>query len=71
MQLVISEYVGMESVRSVDAATNTGVNATVATELPISDYFGKKRPTRRRVKLYTMTDSNAPQPVIAVSRAQR
>lgn len=53
LQLLLTDYLQIESV-TLAAARAVGAPDT-ATELRIADYFAKKRPQRRRDKLFKLT----------------
>ncbi|CAK1552478.1 unnamed protein product [Leptosia nina] len=58
MQLLLTEYLEIESVNLSGARTLTA-DATTP-ELKLSDYFAKKRPQRRRDKLFKLTAAVIP-----------
>uniref|UniRef100_A0A2A4JLQ5 Exocyst complex component Sec8 n=1 Tax=Heliothis virescens TaxID=7102 RepID=A0A2A4JLQ5_HELVI len=66
LQLLLTEYLEIESVnlaaqRSVAAVTDT-------TELRLADYFAKKRPQRRRPKLFKLSGPPAVSPSLSARR---
>ncbi|XP_039749005.1 exocyst complex component 4 isoform X2 [Pararge aegeria] len=69
MQLLLTEYLEIESVNLAAQRSSGNASDSGATELRLSDYFAKKRPQRRRDKLFKLA---ATPPADAVlSRRQR
>ncbi|KAI5631280.1 exocyst complex component 4 isoform X1 [Phthorimaea operculella] len=53
LQLLLTEYLEIESV-NLAAARSTNASVEAGADLRLSDYFGKKRPPRRRTKLFKL-----------------
>ncbi|XP_045764271.1 exocyst complex component 4 isoform X1 [Maniola jurtina] len=70
MQLLLTEYLEIESVNLAAQRSSGNAADSSATELRLSDYFAKKRPQRRRDKLFKLTAATPP-PDAVVSRRQR
>ncbi|XP_049865843.1 exocyst complex component 4 [Pectinophora gossypiella] len=54
LQLLLTEYLEIESV-NLFAARSSSACAEVGADLRLSDYFAKKKPPRRRTKLFKLT----------------
>ncbi|XP_060801237.1 exocyst complex component 4 [Amyelois transitella] len=54
-QLLLTEYLEIESVNLAAQRSSGTATEVVATDLRITDYFAKKRPQRRRTKLFKLT----------------
>ncbi|XP_053602815.1 exocyst complex component 4 [Plodia interpunctella] len=54
-QLLLTEYLEIESVTLAAQRSSGAVAEPVTAELRIADYFAKKRPQRRRTKLFKLT----------------
>ncbi|XP_045446292.1 exocyst complex component 4 [Melitaea cinxia] len=70
MQLLLTEYLEIESVNLAAQRSSANTADSNAPELRLSDYFSKKRPQRRRDKLFKLTVATPPVSS-AVSRRQR
>ncbi|CAH2107767.1 unnamed protein product [Euphydryas editha] len=70
MQLLLTEYLEIESVNLAAQRSSTNTTDSNAPELRLSDYFSKKRPQRRRDKLFKLTVATPPVTGV-VSRRQR
>ncbi|CAF4754382.1 unnamed protein product [Pieris macdunnoughi] len=69
MQLLLTEYLEIESVNLSGARTLA--TETAVPELKLSDYFAKKRPQRRRDKLFRLTAAATPVSSGPLTRRQR
>ncbi|XP_052738379.1 exocyst complex component 4 [Bicyclus anynana] len=69
MQLLLTEYLEIESV-NLAAVRASSVAPDAGADLRLADYFAKKRPQRRRDKLFKLTAAPVA-PDAAVSRRQR
>lgn len=54
LQLLLTEYLEIESV-NLAAQRSVGSTVTDTTELRLADYFARKRPQRRRAKLFKLS----------------
>ncbi|XP_026486301.2 exocyst complex component 4 [Vanessa tameamea] len=70
MQLLLTEYLEIESVNLAAQRSSANTADSSAPELRLSDYFSKKRPQRRRDKLFKLTVAIPPAAGV-VSRRQR
>ncbi|CAG5042689.1 unnamed protein product [Parnassius apollo] len=71
LQLLLTEYLEIESV-TLAAQRSSNAASEPATELRLVDYFAKKRPPRRRSKLFRLAAVTAPgSPAASGSRRQR
>ncbi|CAK1603792.1 unnamed protein product [Parnassius mnemosyne] len=71
LQLLLTEYLEIESV-TLAAQRSNNVASEPATELRLADYFAKKRPPRRRSKLFRLAAvTTLGSPAASGSRRQR
>ncbi|CAH0407558.1 unnamed protein product [Chilo suppressalis] len=68
-QLLLTEYLDIESVNLAAVRSTGAANSEVNTELRLADYFAKKKPQRRRAKLFKLNAGGGACPGVGVNPA--